>query len=287
MQQKSPGQGPPAAAALCRAKAPAKTRTEGQRSTRNNALPAPHPAPRSHAPRARPALSLRPALKSAPSSASCCPESPRAGTRQRARAGICHVRPDSASLRIRADRGQQFCSPRIFPALRFRKFPFFLAFRTPLQPFPLTRPRVRARGQKKPRRPGAKHGEGKGEGKSVESPPHHRKMNSGATARRNMTRRRGRASRKTRGQNRQKRRTKGGPPLQKTRKNAEGSGSNAAGVRRAELRPVQELFALRITSSDAAMMSASAHHCRPESTSPRMRNPNSAAAAGSRLMSTP
>ena len=89
------------------------------------------------------------------------------------------------------------------------------------------------------------------------------------------------------GQNMQKRRTKGGPPLPKTRKNAEGLRSHAAGIRRAELRPVQELFALRITSSDAAMMSASAHHCRPESTSPRMRNPNSAAAAGSRLMSTP
>ena len=83
----------------------------------------------------------------------------------------------------------------------------------------------------------------------------------------------------------------GGPKTarrsQKRGKTPKNSASNAADVRRAELRSVQELFALRITSSDAAMMSASAHHCRPESTSPRMRNPNSAAAAGSRLMSTP
>ena len=42
-----------------------------------------------------------------------------------------------------------------------------------------------------------------------------------------------------------------------------------------------------MTSSEAEMTSPRAHHCRGESTSPRMRKPNSAAAAGSRLMSTP
>ena len=46
-------------------------------------------------------------------------------------------------------------------------------------------------------------------------------------------------------------------------------------------------FAFRMTSSEAAMTRASAHHCLAESTSPRIRKPNSAAAAGSRLMSTP
>lgn len=46
-------------------------------------------------------------------------------------------------------------------------------------------------------------------------------------------------------------------------------------------------FAFRMTSSEAAMTRARAHHCLAESTSPRMRKPNSAAAAGSRLMSTP
>ncbi len=116
---------------------------------------------RSRAPRARPALRLRPALKSAPSSASCCPESPRAGTRQRARAGICHVRPDSASLRIRADRGSSSAHPGFSPRSGSESFLFSSRSALRFSPFPSPGPASGLADKKSPGGPGRNMGKGK------------------------------------------------------------------------------------------------------------------------------
>ncbi len=217
---------------------------------------------------------------------------------------MCPARPDSDSTHIRADRGGSSVRLGFSPRSGSESCPLPSSFRTPPQPFsPHPSPAPGPADKKAPEAPGQNMRKGNSKAGSAKAPLEKRRSTEAAGRRKADVRERRRKERsgaddagrnkqasgmrENESSTRQKRRTKGGPSLQKTRKNAEGSGGNAADVRRAELLPVQELFALRITSSDAAMMSASAHPCRPESTSPRMRNPNSAAAAGSRLMSTP
>ena len=146
----------PVAAALCRTKgSPARSRTEGKRSTRNAPL---RSALRPREPRTRPpGLSLRTALKAAPTSAPVLPGKPRAAARR-------YARPGGLAFAAHSSRqGQHLCSLRILPALRFRKLPSPPPrSATPLQPLsPQPSPASGPADKKKPRRPGAKHEEGK------------------------------------------------------------------------------------------------------------------------------
>ena len=159
MQQKSPGQGPPAAAALCRAKAPAKTRTEGQRSTRNNALPVPVPHS-DPARRARPTLPQPLHCPPSPSSAPVLPgEPPLRGS------AMYPARPDSDSTHIQADRGSSSVRLGFSPRSGSESGPLPSSFRTPPPPFSPhpapRRARVHACGQKSPEAPGQNMKKGK------------------------------------------------------------------------------------------------------------------------------
>lgn len=157
-----PGQGAPAAAALCLGKSPRDKPHQGPGSSRDNALPAPHPAPRSRDPRLLPALPQPPHC---PESRSVLcpllPESPRAGARRWG--------PHPAGLGFNAHssrQGQQFCSPHLLPSLRLRKLPSpLLVPHSASALFPSPVPRPRACGQKSPGSSGAKHEKGKSEGR--------------------------------------------------------------------------------------------------------------------------
>ena len=178
-----PGQGPPAAAALCRAKAPARTRTEGQRSTRNNALPAPirTPVPRSES--ATGSSSASAPLKAAPFSAPYCRGAPRRGT------AMYPARPGSDSTHIRADRGSSSVRLGFSPRSGSENCPLPLLVphsASALFPSPGPRPqaRVQARGQKKPRSSGAKHEEGKAKAGPAKAPLEQRRITEAAGGRR-------------------------------------------------------------------------------------------------------
>lgn len=222
---------------------------------------------------------------------------------------MCPARPGSDSTHSRADRGG--CSVRLGFSPRSGSESCHLPFRVPhsASAFPLTRPRVRARvracGQKAPEAPGQNMRKGKAKAVSAKRlkkdearrPPDGGRRTCGSAERKSAQARTTPRRQQTSVRNERKRKRGQGrsggakeahrlPPkknAEKRRRLRRQRGGRPA----RRIAAFQELFALRITSSDAAMMNASAHHCRPESTSPRMRNPNSAAAAGSRLMSTP
>lgn len=146
----------PVAAALCRTKgSPARSRTEGKRSTRNAPL---RSALRPREPRTRPA---RPQPPHCPESRpDLCP-----GTARKAPCSGSAICP-SGRARLRRTFEQTGAASLFAPDSPRAPVPKVAispsAFRTPLQPLsPQPSPASGPADKKKPRRPGAKHEEGK------------------------------------------------------------------------------------------------------------------------------
>ena len=154
---KRPGQGAPVAAALCRVKAPARSRTKGQEAPGTTPSPLRFRTPIPRAERDQLFLSL--CTAPSPSSAPVLPgEPPRRGS------AMCPARPDPDSLPIRADRGGSSVRLGFFPRSGSENCPLPLIVpHSASALLPSSGPR--ACGQKSPGSSGAKHEKGKSKGR--------------------------------------------------------------------------------------------------------------------------